>query len=58
MSVLVRFISLENIVHRLLVRHSISTLPLIGRDLSRLRGFKYYPGISPAEMLSTENEVQ
>jgi hypothetical protein len=31
---------------------------LIGRDLSRLQVFKYYPGVSPAEMLSTEDEVQ
>lgn len=53
--VLNRFISLENVVHRLLVRHSISVLRLsLGVIFLGFGLLKYFPGVSPAEMLSTD----
>lgn len=50
-----RFISLENVVHRLLVRHSISALRIaVGAVFLGFGLLKYFPGVSPAEMLATD----
>jgi uncharacterized membrane protein YkgB len=50
-----RFIALENVVHRLLVRHSISALRVsVGAIFLGFGVLKYFPGVSPAEMLATD----
>lgn len=54
-AVLNRFISLENAVHRLLVNHSISALRIsLGAIFLGFGLLKYFPGVSPAEMLSAD----
>ncbi len=53
--VLQRIIALENVVHRLLVRHSISALRIsVGAVFLGFGLLKYFPGVSPAEMLATD----
>jgi putative oxidoreductase len=50
-----RFIALENAVHRLLIRHSISALRIsVGAIFLGFGVLKYFPGVSPAEMLATD----
>jgi len=50
-----RFIALENIVHRLLVRHSVSALRIaVGAIFLGFGVLKYFPGVSPAERLATD----
>ncbi len=50
-----RFIALENVLHRLLVRHSISALRVsVGAIFLGFGVLKYFPGVSPAEMLATD----
>ncbi len=50
-----RFIALENVVHRLLIRHSISALRIsVGAIFLGFGVLKYFPGVSPAEMLATD----
>lgn len=50
-----RFVALENIVHRLLVRYSVSALRLsVGAIFLGFGLLKYFPGVSPAEMLATD----
>lgn len=54
-SLLRRFISFENVVHRLLVRHSISVLRIsVGAVFLAFGALKYFPGVSPAETLATD----
>jgi len=54
-SLLHRFIALENVVHRLLVRHSVSALRVsVGAIFLGFGVLKYFPGVSPAEMLATD----
>ncbi len=50
-----RFISLENTVHRMLIRHSIAALRIsVGAVFLSFGVLKYFPGVSPAEMLATD----
>lgn len=50
-----RFIAFENIVHRLLVRHSITVLRWsVGLVFLGFGLLKYFPGVSPAERLATD----
>ena len=50
-----RFIAFENVVHRLLVRHSISALRIsVGAVFLGFGLLKYFPGVSPAEALATD----
>jgi len=50
-----RFIALENIVHRLLVRHSVAALRIaVGAIFLGFGVLKYFPGMSPAETLATD----
>lgn len=50
-----RFIELENVVHRLLVRYSVSALRIsVGAIFLGFGVLKYFPGVSPAEMLATD----
>jgi putative oxidoreductase len=50
-----RFIALENVLHRLLIRHSISALRIsVGVIFLGFGVLKYFPGVSPAEMLATD----
>lgn len=50
-----RFVALENVVHRLLVRHSISALRIsVGAIFLGFGVLKYFPGVSPAAMLATD----
>lgn len=50
-----RFISVENAVHRLLVRYSISVLRIsVGAVFLGFGLLKYFPGVSPAEGLATD----
>ena len=50
-----RFIALENVMHRLLVRHSISALRIsVGAIFLGFGMLKYFPGVSPAEMLTAD----
>ena len=50
-----RFISLENVVHQLLVRYSISALRVsVGAVFLGFGVLKYFPGVSPAENLAKE----
>ncbi len=50
-----RFIAFENVVHRLLVRYSISALRIsVGAVFLGFGVLKYFPGVSPAEMLATD----
>jgi putative oxidoreductase len=50
-----RFIALENVVHRLLIRHSISALRIsVGAIFLGFGVLKYFPGVSPAAMLATD----
>lgn len=50
-----RFISLENAVHRLLIRHSIGVLRItVGATFLGFGILKYFPGVSPAEKLATD----
>jgi uncharacterized membrane protein YkgB len=54
-ALLQRFISFENVVHRLLVRYSVSALRLsVGAIFLGFGLLKYFPGVSPAEMLATD----
>lgn len=53
---LTRFVALENIVHRLLVRHSVAALRISVGVVFLIFGLlKYFPGVSPAEMLATDS---
>lgn len=48
-----RFIELENVVHRQLVRHSVSGLRIaLGLVFLGFGVLKYFPGVSPAENLT------
>lgn len=50
-----RFIGFENIVHRLLVRHSITALRIaVGAIFLGFGVLKYFPGVSPAAKLATD----
>ena len=50
-----RFIALENVVHRILVRRSISVLRIsVGAVFLGFGVLKYFPGVSPAEGLATD----
>jgi len=50
-----RFIALENVVHRILVRRSISVLRIsVGAVFLAFGVLKYFPGVSPAEGLATD----
>lgn len=50
-----RFIALENVVHRMLVSHSISALRIsVGAIFLGFGVLKFFPGVSPAEMLATD----
>lgn len=50
-----RFIALENVVHRLLVRYSVSALRIaVGAIFLGFGVLKYFPGVSPAERLATD----
>jgi uncharacterized membrane protein YkgB len=50
-----RLIAIENVVHRLLVRHSVSALRLsVGAIFLAFGVLKYFPGVSPAERLATD----
>lgn len=50
-----RFIALENVVHRLLVRHSVSALRIsVGLVFLGFGFLKFFPGVSPAEGLATD----
>lgn len=54
-AILHRFIAFENVVHRLLVRHSISALRIcVGAVFLGFGALKYFPGVSPAETLATD----
>ncbi len=54
-ALLQRFIALENVVHRLLVRHSVSALRItVGATFLGFGVLKYFPGVSPAERLATD----
>ena len=54
-TLLPRFIAFENIVHRILVRHSISALRIaVGLVFFGFGFLKYFPGVSPAEKLATD----
>ena len=55
LNVLDRFIALENVVHRLLVRHSVAALRVaVGAIFLGFGVLKYFPGVSPAEWLATD----
>ena len=50
-----RFIALENVLHLMLVRHSIAALRLsVGAVFLAFGVLKYFPGVSPAEMLARD----
>ncbi len=50
-----RFIALENVFHRLLIRHSIAVLRIaVGATFLAFGILKYFPGVSPAERLATD----
>jgi putative oxidoreductase len=50
-----RFIALENAVHRLLIRYSISVLRIsVGAVFLGFGFLKFFPGASPAERLATD----
>jgi len=50
-----RFIALENVAHRMLVRHSVSALRIsVGLVFLAFGVLKYFPGVSPAEQLATD----
>jgi len=50
-----RFIALENAVHRMLVRRSISVLRIsVGAVFLAFGVLKYFPGVSPAEGLAVD----
>ena len=50
-----RFIALENVVHRILVRRSISVLRIsVGAVFLAFGVLKYFPGVSPAQGLATD----
>jgi len=50
-----RFIALENVVHRMLVRRSIAVLRIsVGAVFLAFGVLKYFPGVSPAEGLATD----
>ncbi|MGI8660496.1 MAG: hypothetical protein ACR2LH_05605 [Thermoleophilaceae bacterium] len=50
-----RFIALENVVHRILVRRSISVLRIsVGAVFLAFGVLKYFPGVSPAAGLATD----
>jgi len=50
-----RFNALENVVHRLLIRHSIAALRIsVGAVFLGFGLLKYFPGVSPAEMLAID----
>ena len=50
-----RFVALENVVHRMLVRHSIAALRIsVGAVFLGFGVPKYFPGVSPAEGLAAD----
>jgi len=50
-----RFIHLENTIHRLLVRHSVSALRIVlGATFLGFGLLKYFPDVSPAQALATD----
>ncbi len=50
-----RFIALENVVHRVLIRRSIAWLRIsVGAIFLAFGVLKYFPGVSPAERLATD----